>query len=142
MTCVLRNKDTKAANKNISATARVQEYTKVSLFAKVRNVAGDAWEVAGVVFEADAANSGATVEYGLVLSARSVSEDDYVLAAPLELITKPVYLVLYFSRLLREEPVSFEQRVEAAEDGIKARLENDHVVSTFESRDARDSSAA
>jgi hypothetical protein len=51
MTLVFLNKDKNAANKIISATARVQEHPKVTLLAEVRNVAGDAREVAGVVLE-------------------------------------------------------------------------------------------
>jgi hypothetical protein len=82
------------------------------------------------------------VKYRLVLSAGSVCKDNNVLVAPLELIPELVYAILHVKRLLREEPVSFEQGVQAAEDGVEARLDDDHAVRAFEARDARDGAAA
>jgi hypothetical protein len=41
--------------------AHVQEHPKVSLLAKVYNVAGNVWEVSSVVLKADVANSGAAM---------------------------------------------------------------------------------
>jgi hypothetical protein len=142
ITRVLRKSDTKAAINKNSATTRVQEHAEVPLFAEVRNVAGDAREVSSVILEADAADSGATVKYRLVLSAGSVSESDDVLEAPLELIAECVYSVLDLQRLLDEKPVSLEERVEASEDGFEAALENDYAVRAFKSRDTRNGAAA
>jgi hypothetical protein len=81
---------------------RVQEHPEVPLLAEVRNVTGNAREVAGVVLEADVANGGATVEYHLVLSAWSVCEGVRVLEAPLELVTERVHAILNVERLLDE----------------------------------------
>jgi hypothetical protein len=100
MTHVLRKRDTRAANKNNSATTRVQEHAKVALLAKICNVAGNARKVARVVFKRDAANGGAPMEYRLVLSAGSVCESVRVLEAPLELVAKCVHAVLDVERLL------------------------------------------
>jgi hypothetical protein len=80
--------------------AHVQEYPKVTLLAEIRNVAGNAREVAGVVLEGDAANGGATVEYGLVLGTGSVCEGVRVLEAPLKLVAKCVHVVLDVEWLL------------------------------------------
>jgi hypothetical protein len=102
MTRVLRNKVTNAANKNISATARVQEHTEVPLLREVRNVASDAREVPRVVLKQNAADGSATVEYGLVLGAGTVCEGVRVLEAPLKLIAESMYSVLDIERLLDE----------------------------------------
>jgi hypothetical protein len=111
---------------------RVQKHPEVPLLAEVRDVAGDAREVSSVVLAADAANSGATVKYGFVLRAGSVSESMRVLEAPLELIAESVYLVLDVERLLDEKAVPLEQRVEAAVDSLETRLEDQHSIEAIE----------
>jgi hypothetical protein len=142
ITRVLWKRDTRAASTSSSATAHVQEYSKVSLLGKVRNVTSNVQEVLRIVLKADTPNSGAAVKYCFVLSAGSVCESNDVFVAPLELISKLVHAILHVERLLREEPVSFEQRVQAAEDGVKARLKDNHAVCTLKAQNARDSTAA
>jgi hypothetical protein len=101
----------------------------------------DAWEVTHIVLKQDAANGGTPVEYRLVLSAGSVCKSNNILLAPLELIAECVYAVLDVVRLLDKEPMSFEQRVEPAEDGIKARLENNYTFGMCKVDEVRDSAA-
>jgi hypothetical protein len=96
----LQKRDTRAANNTSSVTARIQKYPKVTLLAEVRNVTGNAREVAGVILEGNAANGGAAVEYGLVLSVGSVCEGVRVREAPLELVAEWVDAVLDVERLL------------------------------------------
>jgi hypothetical protein len=142
MTLVFLNKDKNAANKINSATARVQEHPEVPLLAEVRDVAGNAQEVSSVVLEGDAANSGTPVKYCLVLSAGSVCESDGVLLAPLELIAEQVHAVLDVEQLLYKEPVSLEQRVEPAEDGVEAALEDDDALGTRKVDEVRNCAAS
>jgi hypothetical protein len=100
ITRVFLKSDTKAAINKNSATPHVQEDAKISLIGQVSNVASNAREIPRVVLKRNATNSGATMKYGFVLSARSVGESVRVLEAPLELIAECVHAVLDVKRLL------------------------------------------
>jgi hypothetical protein len=82
------------------------------------------------------------VEYGLVLGAGSVCEGNDVLLAPLKLIAKRVHAVLDVERLLDKEPVSLEQRVEPAEDGVEAALEDDYALGARKIDEVRNCAAS
>jgi hypothetical protein len=57
-------------------------------------------EIPRIVLERNAADSGATVKYGFVLSAGTVSERVGVLETPLELVAECVHAVLDVEWLL------------------------------------------